>query len=259
MPAQQRKKKKKKKKDKTADLTKKIVIILVAVTSVVAISTYILKKNKVEHYFNKEKFLVRGVDLSHHNPIIDWKEIKDRNNISFVYLKATGGVKHVDRNYPYNYKSARQNNIKTGSYHFYLFGASGEEQAKHFIRSMKYVSGDLYPAIDVEHSNDNIYSKDTAYINRVVKELQVLENSMFEYFGVHPLIYTNRDCYKLYIKDNFPQNMVWMCDLQKEPSYIDNWIIWQFSHKGELDGVVGDIDLNYFRYTHEQLSMITLP
>ncbi len=93
----------------------------------------------------------------------------------------------------------------------------------------------------------------------VIQELRVLENELYEYYGVHPLIYTNRDCYKLYINGNFPDNPIWMCDLEQEPSYVENWVIWQFSHKGDIPGVDGDIDLNYFRYSFEDLGKLLLP
>jgi len=251
--------KKRKKTNNPTDRVIKVIIISVIAISVFAICYYLLIHSKKESStFDKTKFTVRGVDISHHNPIIDWNEVHEQN-IGFVYMKATGGISHLDRNYIYNYKAAKDKGIKAGSYHFYLFAASGEEQARHFIRTAKCESGDLYPAIDVEHSPDNPYSQDTAYISIVINELKVLENELYEYYGVHPLIYTNRDCHKLYINNNFPDNMIWMCDLDIEPSDIDNWIIWQFSHKGELPGVAGNIDLNYFRYTYDQLPKILIP
>lgn len=236
-----------------------VIVLTITTISVAAVGYYIyIKRYKQEATFSNEKYTVRGVDLSHHNPIIDWSEIHDQN-ISFVYMKATGGVSHSDRNYIYNYKAARKNNIKAGSYHFYLFAASGKEQAQHFIKTAKCESGDLIPAIDVEHSSDNPLSHDANYVSLVIRELKVLENELYEYYGFHPIIYTNKQCYRLYINDNFENNPVWICDLHNEPVNINNWIIWQFSHKGQLPGVDGDIDLNYFRYSYDQLNKILIP
>jgi len=253
------KSKRKSSKSKQPGALRYVFVVFILVVTGAALYFYFNNKSKGQKSFTDKKFTVRGVDLSHHNPIIDWSEVKDRNNVGFVYIKATGGIKHTDRNYQYNYNSARTNNVKVGSYHFYLFGVSGEQQAQHFIKNMQYRSGDLYPAIDVEHSKDNVHSQDTAYIRLVIKELKSLENKMYEHFGVHPIIYTNKECYKLYINGNLAGNFIWMCDLHKEPEGIPNWIIWQFSHKGRLDGVVGDIDLNYFRYPYSELSKIMLP
>lgn len=209
--------------------------------------------------FESDKYFVKGIDVSHHNPILNWDIVMEQG-ISFAYIKATEGTSHLDRNYPYNYELAKKTNIHVGSYHFYTFGLSGKEQAQHFLNTAKFQSGDLRPVIDVEHSTANPYSKDDKYVASVINELKVLENELYEHFGVHPIIYTNKDCYKLYVKSNFPDNFVWICDLENDPSdYMKDWKIWQFSHKGELPGVIGNIDLNYYRYSFEEFKELLLP
>lgn len=251
------KKSKRKKSDKKL---KSITIVSTLIILLLTLGYYFYKKSTITNTFKESsKYQVKGIDVSHHNPILDWAEVK-RQNINFTYLKATEGITHDDRNYRYNYKLAKENNIKTGSYHFYNFGISGREQAKHFIRIAKCKSGDLIPAIDVEHSPANPYSKDPTFIKSVIKELKVMEHELYEYYGVHPVIYTNTDCYKLYINDLFPNNPIWISSLNKEPSDdIKNWIIWQFTHSGKLEGMVGDLDLNYFRYPFDDLYRLQLP
>ncbi|PXV63152.1 lysozyme [Dysgonomonas alginatilytica] len=251
--------KKSKKKNKKNKL-KSITIVSTLIILLLALAYHFYKKSVTADTFKESsKYQVKGIDVSHHNPILDWAEVK-RQNITFTYLKATEGITHDDRNYIYNYKLTKENNIKTGSYHFYNFGVSGREQAKHFIRVAKCKSGDLIPAIDVEHSPANPYSKDPSFVKNVIKELSVMENELYEYYGFHPVIYTNIDCYKLYISDSFPNNPIWISSLNKEPNDdIRNWVIWQFTHKGELDGIVGDLDLNYFRYSFDDLRQLQFP
>ena len=250
---------KKTKKRKSHNKLKSITLVATLIVLFLTLGYFFYKKSTANTFNESKKYQVKGVDVSHHNPILDWAEVK-RQNIHFTYIKATEGITHDDRNYPYNYKLAKENNIKTGSYHFYNFGISGREQAKHFIRVAECQSGDLIPAIDVEHSPSNPYSKDPIFIKSVVKELKVMENEMYEHYGVHPIIYTNTDCYKLYINNSFPNNPIWISSLNKEPSDdIKNWIIWQFTHTGELDGIVGDLDLNYFRHPFDELQKLQLP
>lgn len=209
--------------------------------------------------FESKEYYVKGIDLSHHNPIINW-QIAAEENITFAYIKATEGSTHEDRNYPYNYDLASKTNVHVGSYHFYSFGVSGKEQAKHFIRVAKCKSGDMIPAIDIEHSAANPYSKDKDYIANVISELKILANELYEHYGVNPVIYTNRDCYKLYIDGNFPDNLIWMSDLDGEPSEkIENWRIWQFTHKGKFPGVKDNVDLNYYRYSYAEFEELLLP
>ncbi len=211
--------------------------------------------------FDKDnKYSVKGVDVSHHNPILNWKELESQN-IHFAYIKATEGTDHDDRNYKYNYELAKENNVKIGSYHFYSFGVSGHDQARHFIRVARCEPGDLVPAIDIEHSPANPYTKDTVFFNLIIRELTVLENELYEYYGVHPLMYTNRDCYKLYVEKYFPGNRVWISSPEEEPEDKDvkNWVIWQFTHKGKLPDIAENVDFNYFRYSYDRLNEISIP
>lgn len=257
--AKQRKSRKRIKRSSSKTSIKKYTLLCVflAIVGIVAYLGY-RKLTSESETFDSNKYFIKGLDLSHHNPILNW-EIVMEQNISFAYMKATEGVSHEDRNYPYNYELAKKTNIRVGTYHFYSFGLSGKEQARHFIKIAKCSSGDLIPAIDVEHSPANPFSKDEEYMALVIRELKILEAELYNHYGVHPIIYTNRDCYKLYIKGNFPQNLIWMCDLQKEPSEDVNWRIWQFSHKGELAGIGGHIDLNYYRYSFEEFKELLLP
>lgn len=248
---------------KKKQLKKSQVIILICTIAITAfsLSYYFYRKYSQSDTFSKSnKYHIQGVDVSHHNPILNWSEVKSQN-IHFAYIKATEGITHDDRNYIYNYKQAKENSVKIGAYHFYSFGVSGRDQAKHFIRIAKCETGDLIPAIDVEHSPSNPYTKDTAFIAMVIKELIILEEELYEHYGMRPIIYTNRDCYNLYIKKNFPENRIWISSLDEEPKdeEIKNWIIWQFTHKGELPGIVGNVDFNYFRYSYDRLDEISLP
>lgn len=238
---------------------KRLILPFVIAACLCVVAFFIIKDYFGEsESFDSSKYFVKGVDVSHHNPILNWESVLEQN-ITFAYIKATEGTSHEDRNYPYNYDLARETNIKVGSYHFYTFGLSGKEQARHFLKIARFNAGDMLPAIDVEHSPANP-CKDKDYIEVVVSELKVLEKELYEHFGIHPVIYTNKDCYKLYIKDNFPDNLIWMCDLHNEPSGdVKNWRIWQFSHKGELPGVDGDIDLNYYRYSFQEFKELLLP
>ncbi len=242
-----------------------IIVSMIIISSVFLIVYDSVKKSRREQfhsfYDNKfgHKYPVRGVDVSRHNGKVDWTQLKNEG-ITFAYIKSTEGASHIDKKYGDNYTAAKQTEVKVGAYHFYTYGMDGVMQAKHFIRNTTIDSKDLKPAIDVEHSPVNKYSNDKKYIQLVIDELINLERELHDYYGVRPLIYTNKDCYKLYIEKHFPENKIWMSDLYSKPQIKnDNWIIWQFSHSGNIDGIKGDIDLNYFRYSFRQLDLLLIP
>lgn len=239
----------------------KLVYLVVAIIALAFLVWGIKKYRNAEKetFAEVPAYVVRGIDLSHHNEIVEPQKLLNES-VSFVYLKATEGTDHLDRNFTINYQQLRSVGIRVGAYHFYSFGVSGKLQASHFIQTAKLQSPDLIPAIDVEHSPTNPYSTDTAYVNKVIYELKVLEEELHQYYGKKPLIYTNKECYRLYIEKNFPDNLLWVVDLHNEPPLeIKNWRIWQFSHQGRVKGVNGKVDLNYYRYTLKEFDEMLLP
>ena len=242
-----------------------IIVSMIIISSVFLIVYDSIRKTNREQYHSfydnnySHKYAVRGVDVSRHNGTVNWEQLKFEG-ITFAYIKSTEGASHIDIKYVDNYKRAKQAEVKVGAYHFYTFGLNGSLQAKHFIHNTTVDSQDLVPAIDVEHSPVNQYSKDRDYMHHIIVELIKLERDLYDYYGVRPLIYTNKDCYKLYIEGHFPENKIWMSDLHNEPqTKDDNWIMWQFSHTGNIDGINGDIDLNYFRYSFRQFNQLLMP
>lgn len=250
---------------KNAVHTKRLIVALfVAVAAFVFLYlTYIRLQRVVFHSFDdspySDAYFVRGVDVSHHNSFINWNRLREED-VTFAYLKATEGTTHIDRDYLRNYKLAREAGLKVGTYHFYTFAMDGEAQAQHFIRHAQVYTGDMLPAIDVEHSAINKPAAGKEARKRVVDELKVLENKLFEYYGKHPVIYTNKNCYRIYIDGNFPHNPLWICDLHSPPDEAsDKWVIWQFSHTGNIPGVDGDVDLNFYRHSFVDFRNLLMP
>jgi lysozyme len=240
------------------------IVISFAVLFAIGIYRFInYSKKEIFHSFDNplfsQKYLVRGVDVSHHNSYINWNQLR-KQNITFVYLKSTEGSNHKDRDYKRNYKVAKDAGLKVGAYHFYTFGKDGKKQAQHFIRNSIVKSGDMIPAIDVEHSAINRSCNNKELYGKMIKELRNLESTLTKQYGKRPVIYTNKECYRMYIKNNFPDNPLWICDLHEEPGNdYKNWVIWQFSHTGKITGVVNDIDLNYYRKSFDEFKKLLLP
>ena len=239
-----------------------MIIAGIAILVVVFFVVHRTRQNLFHTFEDSEfsdKYFIRGVDVSHHNAFINWERLRE-NNITFVYLKSTEGVSHKDSDYDRNYRIAKDAGLKTGTYHFYIFGLDGRRQAAHFIRNSHVRTGDLPPAIDVEYSSVNEVCADSASYRLMMRELKQLEKTFFNYYGKHPVIYTNKDCYRKYIKSAFPDNPIWICDLHGEPTEAeDRWVIWQFSHTGNIEGTVHDIDLNYYRYSFTDFQHLLIP
>jgi len=236
-----------------------LILLAVLITSLL---WYSKSHNRVEisaSQFDNLRYPVHGIDLSHHNPILN-PQTFTYSNLSFAYFKASEGNLYADRNYIYNMKEARSAGIPAGAYHFFSFDVPGADQAAFFLSTADNKVGDLLPAIDVEHSSSNRLTTGRDYINTVVRELKAMEQTLFNALGSHPVIYTNKECFRLYIKDSFPDNPLWICDLTDEPSVelYPNWLFWQFSHNGIFNDKNEKTNLDYFRYSIDHLNYYTI-
>lgn len=197
------------------------------------------------------KYDVRGVDVSKHSGVIDWKRIKEQG-VDFVIIKATEGENYIDPLYDDNYRNAIRQDLIVGTYHFFRFNKDGEKQALHYLKYAKIKSGNLMPAIDVEFFGNEKSNKSD---DEIVKEIKSFVNLIVSRTGVCPIIYTNREAYNRLIKNNFPDQFLWYCDLNQDP---DNENVkcqfWQYSHKGKLEGAPHLIDLNVYKGSIYELS-----
>lgn len=181
----------------------------------------------------KEEFW--GIDLSHHQKVIDWQTLVKKNKPDFIILKTSEGSGIVDVKYPEYSKKSREHKILTGAYHFMSYYSDGTLQAKNFIKNAKLQKGDLYPILDCEYRR---HMKPKSWI---VKEIKRFCADVKKVYGVNPIIYTDMRFYNTYLKNDFKNYNFWICSLKKEPQ-ID-YVFWQYSFTGYVHGI-GPIDNN---------------
>jgi lysozyme len=188
---------------------------------------------------------IHGIDVSKYQDRIDWESVKEMKvedmQISFAFIKATEGVRNRDRFFKRNWKNCKDVVLARGAYHFFVASRSGKEQAENFIKQVELESGDLPPVLDVEQTNGVSGDK----LRQRVKEWLV---TVEEYYGVRPIIYTNVDFYKYYLKDEFDGYPLWVAHyLQKEkPRIYRDWHFWQYSEMGRVNGIFSKVDFNVF-------------
>ena len=216
------------------------------------------KKNKTTGiHIDKEKFPVTGIDISKHSGVISWHKV-DKQNISFAYIKATEGGDYIDPKYDFNIASAKKTKIKLGDYHFFRFDPTGTSQAKNYLKHRKTDDNDLSPVIDIEEWGN--YPVTIKNAPRLKKQIKDFITEVEEATCKKLIIYTNLSTYNKLIKGDFKDHEVWICSFQKNTQLPDRqWLFWQHSHSGKLDGVPGLVDFNTFNgdetawceYAHE--------
>lgn len=198
-----------------------------------------------DHHTGLDSGRVKGCDFSHWNGEVNWSELK-KDNIRFVYIKATQGNTYVDPSFEYNWASAENYGFIRGAYHFYQPGIDPIEQAEHFITTIQPEKGDLLPVLDIEiadHENPEQLTKDVkAWIEKVYQTL-----------GRYPMIYTDNGFWNSAIDETFSHCPLWIAEwgTAPEPQLPNGWSkydFWQYSASGTLLGVPskGKVDLDYF-------------
>ena len=192
---------------------------------------------------------MHGIDVSHYQGRIDWARVAKSGSAGYVYLKATESNALVDDTYDYNLREAQRHGLKVGSYHFFRPGVNASAQFENFRRTVNKRHQDLLPLIDVEVTGGVTVATMHA---RLQEFLRLVTNE----YGQRPIIYTGKNFYNKYFAPypNFKayKFMIAQYTPQEEP-YLndgDDYLIWQYTGHGRVDGIKGDVDQSRFVGRH---------
>lgn len=196
------------------------------------------------------QYPIKGLDVSNHQGAIDWKLVANTKRYTFVYIKATEGHDYTDDYFLKNWKEAKKNGLLVGAYQFFSTRSSGAEQASFFIAFVPKANDALPPVVDVEID----LKKDPTKIREELTNLLIeLEN----YYHKQPILYVRYDTYNAYIKGYFSEYPLWVRDIFKFPTYNSDWLIWQYSNRGRVNGIQNYVDINVFKGTKKELLNLT--
>lgn len=195
---------------------------------------------------------VQGVDVSHHQGIIDWSTVAGAGTL-FAFAKATEGDSFVDSQFVANWAGMKSAGIMRGAYHFFHPAKPAKAQADKFLEVVNALEpGDLPPALDIEETPGHNEWNDLLKDDRVNVAVDWL-NQIGQALGVRPFLYTRRGFVKKYLGDpgplaSFP---LWIAHYTNSsqptvPAGWDQWTLWQYSESGTVEGIAGSVDLDDF-------------
>lgn len=190
---------------------------------------------------------VHGIDLSHYQGDVFWEAVGDNRKTAYVYLKATEGGDRIDDRYEENIRLAKKHGLKVGSYHFFRPKTPLHLQLDNFTTQCRPADQDLIPMIDIETRGGLSVE---AFTDSLATFLQLIE----EYYHQKPLIYTGANFYDKYLAGSLPEEYKTMIAqyTDYEPTLIDDRDItmWQYTGKGRIGGVKGNVDKSRFLGRH---------
>ncbi len=186
---------------------------------------------------------IRGIDVSDYQPNINWRSVANAG-ISFAFIKATEGRTFVADIFDRYWRETKASGIIRGAYHFFRPASDVRQQAENFLRTVKLEDGDLPPVLDIE-TTDGV---DALTIReRMAQWLTILE----EETGILPIIYTYPGFWDQLGTAGFTDHPLWIAHYTRAPQPIvpggwKDWILWQYTDRGQLPGVPGNLDINLF-------------
>lgn len=210
-----------------------------------------------------QRYSVHGIDVSHWQGRVDWPRVVD-SGIRFAFMKATEGYNFRDPQFERNWRALANTGVLRGAYHFLALDKDGARQAQNFIRTVGQIEdSDLAPVLDVEtyYFVPETESEVATALQAVDDWLRVIE----EHYGRRPIIYTNEIIHRLHLRERYPEHEYWFFNYQQEPMsrqaalfglyerQIRYWSFWQYSESGRVPGIRGNVDLNVYRGTREEL------
>lgn len=205
----------------------------------------------VKYTFNGDGSLntgtVMGIDISKHNGNIDWNAVKN-SGVQYVILRcgyrgSASGVLVEDQKFRSNIQGATAAGLKVGIYFF--------SQAVNEVEAVEEASMTLsliknyritYPVyIDVESANGRADGISKAARTSVINAFcQTIRNS-----GYTPGLYANKNWLTEKINTGALGGCkIWLAQYVAAPTYGGRYEMWQYSSRGSIAGIKGNVDLN---------------
>ena len=200
-------------------------------------------RNELVLLANTDKAI--GIDVSHYQGRIDWKQVKFINHekypIAFVFVRATQGCDTNDRQFEKNWQQTKANNFIRGAYHYYRPNENSIQQAENFIATVRLTKGDLPPVLDIEKMPEN------QSIENLKIGLRRFLEKIEKHYKVQPIIYCGERYYTEFLKAEFSEYAFWIANY----NFIDTEInadfrFWQFTEQARVEGISEKVDVNIF-------------
>ena len=194
-----------------------------------------------------------GLDVSHYQGHINWEKVADAGK-TFVIIKAQyeSGTHKKDEFFEANYNGSGEHGLNRGVY-IYIGSNSAADPERDALSLLKHLNHrELESGIWLDCEDPKLKSYGKAKWTKLINQYA----SIFQAAGYYVGIYCSRDwyCHVLDYKTLAQNYEFWIARYPK----IDTGIYspasiltpqkyacaWQYSSKGRVNGIVGNVDLN---------------
>lgn len=210
-----------------------------------------VKQNGVMTYADKSVETHLGIDVSTYQGDIDWAQVA-ASGVEFVFVRVgyrgygKSGSMNEDKNYRKNIEGAKAAGLKVGVYFFSqaISMIEAVEEAKYVLSLIDGYELEYPVVFDWE-----IIGSATARTDNVSTDMLCSAANSFcktvESAGYTPMVYFNKHVgYMKYDLNKIMQYDVWFAQYADKPDFYYDFDIWQYTSKGSVPGIKGDVDMN---------------
>lgn len=215
--------------------------------------SFLTEENGYKAYRDdKGAVAIRGIDVSKFQGSVDWQAVKESGmEFAMIRLGIRGyesGEMVMDERFYDNLQNAQAAGLKTGVYFFSSAVTQEEaiEEAEFVLKALEGRSIDMPIVFDTEP----IYYADARTDDLTPLELTDITIAFCERIkqsGYTPMIYANAKRLTTVLRlEKLSDYELWYADYQEKPLYPYEYKMWQYTEKGSVPGVSGNVDINLY-------------
>ena len=208
------------------------------------------------YYFNQYgvKASSVGIDVSFYNNDINWQAVKTQG-IDFAIIRVGGrgwssGVLYGDSRTQEYLRGARAAGVKIGVY-FYSTAINPYEAVEEASVALSTIGGiplDFPIFIDMEYSGEYPNGRADQLSSGARTEIAVAFCETVRSSGYRAGVYASQNYLKANIDyGTISRYTIWLASYTSEnrlPNFANRYDLWQFTDRGHVDGIGGDVDMN---------------
>lgn len=166
--------------------------------------------------------------------------------VDFVFIKCSEGKDLLSSYFNADLDSCLTHGIHVAPYHFYSGKSNAYEQAANFIQNGRINEATMRPMLDVEPEPYQLAQM--GGIEKCLEGMTIFVQEVEKATGRRCVLYLNQNFVQRYYS-LFPDELrkcdIWIAKYHERHPYSKHHI-WQFTCKGRVNGIYGDVDLNVF-------------
>jgi GH25 family lysozyme M1 (1,4-beta-N-acetylmuramidase) len=189
----------------------------------------------------------QGIDVSYHQGTIDWEKVKNSGQVDFAIIRCGIGMDQTnqdDTQWENNTSECERLGIPYGTF-LYSYADTVEKarsEAQHVVRLVqgKNLTYPIYYDMEDNSVMNKIDSKTAGEIAQTF--LNTLEANGYKNVAV----YSSKSLFETKLTaDIFNRYPRWVAHYNDTCGYQGSYHMWQYTNKGQIDGITGNVDLDY--------------